>query len=311
MVCKFKYINCRLNVIFYLRMSAHLQLNARNLISKMTGRPVTIDSIRAISGGSINNAFKISFAVGEWFMKTNSASRYPGMFESEAKGLKLLLDSGLKRVPEVIGLDEADGDAFLFMQWLEPAGRKKDYWEEAGSALAKLHKVTQKYYGLDHDNYIGSLPQKNNITENGTEFMINMRYDPLVRMAVDNKLLDAHTIELVNRVYKNLDSIMPDETSALLHGDLWSGNIITGPDGYVWFIDPAVYYGYRETDLAMTKLFGGFDISFYSAYNDEFPLGAGWEQRVDLFQLYPLLVHLVLFGTGYRGEVLSILKKYA
>ena len=129
-------------------------------------------------------------------------------------------------------------------------------------------------------------------------------------MAINAHLMDATHAQKFNNLYKKLEEIIPEEPASLLHGDMWSGNFMTGPDGYVCLMDPAVYYGHRETEIAFSRLFGGFGNDFYHAYNEKWPLSPGFEQRVDIHNLYPLLVHVNLFGTSYLGGIERTLKKY-
>lgn len=136
------------------------------------------------------------------------------------------------------------------------------------------------------------------------------RLQPLVKLAYDSGLLDGQDARRMEILYKKLPEILPVEPPSLIHGDLWSGNYMVGNDGNPCIIDPAVYYGHREMDIAMSKLFGGFSPEFYRAYNEEYPMVKGWEKRVELNQLYPLLVHVNLFGEGYNRQVRQILKDY-
>jgi protein-ribulosamine 3-kinase len=188
--------------------------------------------------------------------------------------------------------------------------KKTNYWKDFAQKLAQLHKNTAPIFGLDHDNYIGSLPQSNRQTQKWTDFFISQRLEPLVTKAVASGLLDSQTAQRFDRLFSKLDQLIPEEKPALLHGDLWSGNVMTDEHGEVCLIDPAVYYGHREVDLAFSTLFGAFHGEFYEAYNEAFPLEKGWKQRIDLFNLYPLLVHLILFGRSYYHQVISTLEKF-
>jgi len=173
-----------------------------------------------------------------------------------------------------------------------------------------MHKNTAGHFGLDRDNYMGSLPQSNKMHERWSDFFIEERLQPMVQMAADNKLLTGNDVTSFERVYKNLEGLFTEEDPSLIHGDLWRGNYLIDQSEKPYLIDPAVSYGHREFDIAMTTLFGGFSDGFYNAYNETFPLAKGWEGRVDLWNLYPLLVHLNLFGSGYLGEVRGCLRRY-
>jgi fructosamine-3-kinase len=264
---------------------------------------------KRLSGGSINDAFKVTCSQGNYFLKINSAGRFPGMFEAEKRGLELLRSTNAVRIPEVIINGHCDDTLYLVLEYMEAAKRKKDYWEQLGTSVANLHRHTSATFGLDHDNYIGSLRQSNKSGATGIEFMITQRFEPLVKMAVHKTHLTKVQTDAFEKLYTRLPEIIPDEPPTLLHGDLWNGNVITGPDGHAWLIDPAVYYGHREMDLAMTKLFGGFDADFYRAYEEAFPLHPGFEDRVEIHNLYPLMVHVNLFGGGYLAQVKAILKR--
>jgi len=171
-------------------------------------------------------------------------------------------------------------------------------------------RLTNTNFGLDYNNYIGSLHQQNNLHPTWVDFFINERLQPQIKLARDNNEIDSTTILKFENLYKKLDEVFPKEKPALLHGDLWSGNFMSDEKGESVIMDPTVYYGHREMDIAMAKLFGGFDAEFYSSYNEHYPLENGWEQRINVCNLYPLMVHVNLFGGGYLGQVKSILSKF-
>lgn len=173
-----------------------------------------------------------------------------------------------------------------------------------------MHKHTNAQFGFTADNYIGYLPQHNNYHNTWASFFVHNRLMPMVQMAFDKRLLTSFDAQLFERLYLNLYNLFDEEPPALLHGDLWSGNYLIGIDGKPYLIDPAVCYGNREFDIAMTTLFGGFTREFYNGYQEVYPLLTGWEHRLALWNLYPLLVHLNLFGGSYLGQVQSSLKKY-
>jgi protein-ribulosamine 3-kinase len=264
----------------------------------------------SVGGGCINSCARIDTDGGIWFVKWNDAAAYPGMLESEAKGLQLLRETGTLRVPEVVGHTLANGHTILLLEWLEPGRRKADFFHSFGIALAQLHRHTSKSFGLAHDNYIGSLPQRNRQHPDWAAFFAEERLEPQLRLAVDAGALGRETIRGFQRLYLRLPDIFPDEPPALLHGDLWSGNYLVGPEGEAAIVDPAVYYGHREMDLAMARLFGGFDSAFYEGYQSEWPTEPGLVQRAEICNLYPLLVHVNLFGGGYAGQVREVLKQF-
>jgi fructosamine-3-kinase len=179
--------------------------------------------------------------------------------------------------------------------------------EKFAEALACLHKTTAKNFGLDHDNYIGSLPQQNNFCSSASEFYITQRLEPQFKMAADN----GFNFKNLEKFFKNISEEISNEAPALVHGDLWNGNYMVSKIGEAVLIDPAVAYAPREMDIAMMKLFGGFSEEIFSNYNAAFPLGEGWKERLPLWQLYYLLVHLNLFGSGYLPQVNSVIKRYS
>lgn len=269
-----------------------------------------IISTQRVGGGCINDAAIITTSRGEFFLKWNRAEAYPGMFEAEANGLNLLRATDTVHVPKPYFTGSAEHWSWIVMQALISGDRKTGFWDALGQSLAALHLQTAAQYGLDHNNYIGSLPQRNDQRRTWTGFFVEMRLEPQLKLAMDTRKLNRSVVASFEALSNELQDIFPDEPPALLHGDLWSGNYLTGPDGEAWLVDPAVYYGHREMDLAMTRLFGGFDEAFYSAYNQAFTLKNGWEERVEICNLYPLLVHVNLFGGGYATTVEAILRRF-
>ncbi|MBR2699769.1 MAG: fructosamine kinase family protein [Clostridia bacterium] len=264
-----------------------------------------------VSGGDINDAFALTLTDGaRVFMKSNRAAS-PAFFQAEAGGLAAIRATGAISVPSVIavGSDAANG-AFLLLQWVDSAPRARDFWEDFGHSLAMMHLApTPARFGWDHDNYIGASPQINARRESWVAFFRDCRLAPQFDRA--KRWFDAGDRGRIDRLLDHLDEhLVEPDRPALLHGDLWSGNFITGSDGRAWLIDPAAYVGHREADLAMTELFGGFHPRFYDAYREARPLQPGYARRRDLYNLYHLLNHLNLFGGGYLGAVRSILKRY-
>jgi len=277
-------------------------------IPGFAGKDISDMKVTPISGGSINNAYIINFRETKFFIKTNHTSVSVEMFKREWQGLDLLRNTNTLSLPSLFGAG-ADGDeAFLVMEWIESGRRSDNFFELFGTELAMLHKNSASAYGLPNDNYIGTLIQSNCKHRSGCDFFIHERLEPMVKLALETGLLTIPEADMFQHLYRIVPDIIPEDPPSLLHGDLWSGNFMTGPDGKAWLIDPAVYYGHREADLAMTRLFGGFSEEFYAAYNNTFPLEYEWESRVHLFNLYPLLVHLNLFGKGYLQPVRNALQ---
>jgi len=268
-----------------------------------------ITGIRSIGGGSINRAYSFKFDHQNYFLKLNSAKKYPRMLELEVKGLSLLAQSNSLVFPKPLLQDTLGDEQFLVMELLERAPEDKDFFFGLGKGLAALHKNSSPQFGLDHSNYIGSLPQDNTLANTWSEFFIVSRIEPLLKKVIDSGDLPGNCMNHFNSLFKKLEAIIPPEKPALLHGDFWSGNKMNTTKGPAVF-DPAVYYGHREADIAMTRLFRGFDRKFYTSYNEAFLLEKGWEGRADIFNLHPLLVHTILFGGGYAADVISIIRKF-
>ncbi|MEL7003171.1 MAG: fructosamine kinase family protein [Bacteroidota bacterium] len=269
-----------------------------------------IKDFTPVSGGCINNGCCLKTHKGPVFVKWNSAKKFPQMFTEEKSGLALLGKADCIRIPKVLSCYEGEQYSCLLLEWIASAPRDKNYWSALGQQLADLHRQTQNYFGLDHDNYIGSLHQYNSQTDKGVDFFIEQRLMPQVRLAQKTGRVDLNDVHKFDILYKELPSLLTNEAASLTHGDLWSGNLMTDDKGMPTLIDPAVSYTHREVDLGYTILFGGFDQEFYQIYNESFPLLSGYRERLEIYNLYPLLVHVNLFGGGYRQQVMSIMNRY-
>ena len=286
----------------------------------------SLEARRSVGGGDINRAYRLTLSdETELFAKANASSLLP-MFEAEAEGLAAMRATGMIGVTEVLGIGlEPDAfvqDAsFLLLAWLEPASKRADFWETFAEELAAMHAADtaflfperggQTTYGFPIDNYIGSTPQINTPKDSWVDFFRECRLRPQVRMAYDAGYLERSAIRQADSIMERLETLLPEpDHPSLLHGDLWGGNYMTGPDGKAWLIDPATYVGHREADLAMTELFGGFAPAFYSAYRSIAHVDAGYGERRDLYNLYHLLNHVNLFGYSYVGSVLHILNRF-
>lgn len=232
------------------------------------------------------------------------------MFEKEAKGLNLLRKTGETKVPGVIGFNEDENYTVLVLEFRKSSGRVSGFWEDFGKSLARMHNHHNKYFGLDHGNYIGNLPQSNEQHDNWIDFFVEERLERQISMALDNNRIDKTTIKRFEALYRHLGDFFPVEKPSLLHGDLWSGNYMVSNEGKACIVDPAVYYGHRLMDLGMSKLFGGFDSEFYEAYRKTHPLESNWHEALDICNLYPLMVHVNLFGGGYLNSVKTILTRF-
>ena len=264
-----------------------------------------------VHGGDINEAYCLITSNGKFFLKVNENSEYPLMFEREAHGLELLRKNCTLIVPGVVKHGSFGDQQYLLLEWLEKGLPQKNMWEKFGEGLALMHQQPQGYFGLDEDNYIGSRRQLNDRHDDWQTFYTECRIMSLVRSLFYSRIYSSSDLKKAESLCSRFGQIFPMESSALLHGDLWAGNYLIHSSGYAAIYDPAVYCGHREMDIGMTKLFGGFDSSFYDSYNKTYPLEKGWEQRLPLTQLYPLLVHAVLFGGHYASTARDIIKRFA
>lgn len=264
-------------------------------------------SCETLPGGSISHVSKVSDGNREAVIKFNTLTAYPGMLEVEAKSLQMLAEHSDFQIPEVLMFGTTAQYQFIVMDYMQPADKHPDYWTQFARRLAGLHREQSERYGLPFNNYIGSLAQDNEPATDWVEFFYSRRLMRQVNLAERSETISPVEADR----FRELEPVLRDELSiespTLIHGDLWSGNVITGSDGHATIIDPAVYYGHREVDIAMAQLFGGFDTRFYDAYQEIFPLVPGWQFRAKLYQLYPLLVHVNLFGRNYMGQIDRIL----
>jgi len=271
---------------------------------------VELLNISSVAGGSINGTYQLTTNRGNFFIKKNQAVRYPELFEKEALGLELLRGAQVIRIPNEFAVGEFQGDSFLILEYIQSSSPQNNFWEQFGAQMAKLHQHTSEQFGLDHNNYIGSLNQQNSQYDEWVNFFIHERLEPQVELAKRNNQIDNLTINQFEKLFERLNEIFPQEKPSLLHGDLWSGNFMVDEKGMPVIMDPAVYFGHREMDIAMTQLFGGFDASFYDSYNAIFPLQKGWKDRIEICNLYPLMVHVNLFGGSYLSQVKQVLMKF-
>jgi fructosamine-3-kinase len=266
---------------------------------------------RPAYGGDINSCYTVITLEGEYFLKLNDVASYPQMFEREAEGLAALSGKSVLTIPVVIATGQLDNYQYLFLNNLEKGIPRDNFWQHFASGLAAIHATSDLNFGWKNDNYIGSLVQQNNQNADWPSFYANQRILPLVKRLFDSGAFDLSIVSESEKLAKKISEIFPPEPPALLHGDLWSGNFMVAANGLAAIYDPAVYYGHREMDMGMTKLFGGFTDEFYRAYNEIFPMEKNWMQRVPLTQLYPLLVHAVLFGGGYIPTCRQIIKTWS
>ena len=262
-----------------------------------------VSRVREIGGGCIAHASEITSDQGRFFLKWGEG-RVAASFEAEAAGLMALnaVNTPLK-IPQVIAqhVGSAGQPGWLLLEWIDTAQPGANFWEDFGRGLAVLHSYTAHQYGFEMDNWIGATPQQNPWTENWVSFFRDARLMPQVALAREQGYWDRSWNTYLDRLIQRLPEWLPLRPPAsLLHGDLWSGNFMITAAGPAAVIDPAVYYGHAETDLAMSRLFGGFDARFYAAYQEAAPLEAGYETRLMLYNLYHILK-----GDGFMMQCIT------
>ena len=280
-------------------------------LEKELGDPVT--SQVAVGGGCISNACRIETETRSYFLKWGQGE-VAETFQAEAAGLEALAaaDSPLK-IPEVVACrsDQEEMPGFLVLEWINSGRKGLKFWESFGEGLAALHEHGAEQYGFERDNFIGRLPQENAWSTSWPKFFRERRLKPQVRMARERDRWQSSWDEPIKALYRRLPDLLPARpTPSVLHGDLWSGNFMVTAVGTAALIDPAVYYGHREADLAMSELFGGFEEAFYQSYRAVSPLESGYAQRRDIYNLYHLINHLNHFGGRYAGSVDSVLQTF-
>jgi len=288
------------------------------LALRRTGDPGPLRHVAEVSGGSISRAFRLVTDQNTYFFKGHGEAP-PGFFAAEARGLKRLGRAAKTvRIPQVFEWDgpEKRGKGWILMEWIESDLRgssSKQAAEKLGRGLAEIHRTTAEAFGLDEDNYIGILPQPNGWYKSWTDFYRERRLLPQIRLAAERGLLPRRRGQLLHRLCNRLERWLdrPDLRPSLLHGDLWNGNVLWGHDGRTWLIDPASYFGHREVDLAMLTLFGLPQLErVLAAYDEAHPLAEGWRERLGLHQVFPLLVHAVLFGHAYGARAAAIAARH-
>jgi protein-ribulosamine 3-kinase len=298
-------------------MTESIRNHLSQLLAETLDLQISSLEFRSIGGGCINETYKVKVNDRiSFFLKVNSVSKFPSLFEKEKHGLDLLERQKTISVPSIVHCGQIEDSQFLLLDWIEGGIKTEGFWKLFGEQLAMLHGQTwvnkdgQKLFGLEQDNYIGSLPQFNTPQQNWIDFFYRQRLLPQIRMAKDQYLIQRTLLLAFEKLGSRLHEIFDPEQSALLHGDLWSGNFMCDQKSEPVLIDPAVYFGHRSMDLAMTTLFGGFDEIFYKSYNYHFKFPQNYLEQWEVCNLYPLLVHLNLFGSGYLSQIENILRKW-
>lgn len=294
-------------------LAQRLHQHIADILSIQLNQPVQDVFVKSIGGGSINQTYQLRLSnQQQFFCKMNKAAAFPQMFLKEKRGLQILNYSGVIQVPNVVAYSVFENQQILMLEWIESGSKDKSFFKLFGQQLAALHHNTHAHFGLDDDNYMGSIPQSNTQHTDWCFFFIQQRLAPLLKKCSDRHLLTSQDASLFEVLYTKLPRIFDGEQKpALLHGDLWSGNYMCNGKGQPVLIDPAVYYGHPAIDLGLTTLFGGFDTSFYESYAYHQPLPNNYQQQWAVCNLYPLLIHLLLFGSGYLNSIRQTLKAYA
>ncbi|MCB0667571.1 MAG: fructosamine kinase family protein [Saprospiraceae bacterium] len=279
----------------------------RSLIEKELGK---INRITPVGGGDISTAYRITTARHDFFVKVNHGSDASGMFEAERAGLELIRNTGAIRTPEVINLDHFEDGAFLILENIQSKSPSGEDLRNFGIQLAHLHQKSFENYGGNAANFIGSLPQPNEWSDDWPDFYMVCRLLPQLNMAAERKFLQRKEIPEKAVILESIRPFLSSPHPSLIHGDLWGGNFLIDTEGDPVLIDPAVYYGHHQVDIAMSKLFGGFGREFYNAYYAEMGCAEISQAETDLYQLYYLLVHLNLFGSSYYFPVKKIMDRY-
>lgn len=290
-------------------IAQEIQVFIEKELSAGLKREVRISRLNAVGGGSINDTYQVVTDLAQsYFLKCNKAAEYPGLFREERRGLEYLQQ--YVRTPQVIAEAVVGNTQLLLLEWISSGARTDGFWKGFGEKLAQLHHQDHPQFGFPSDNYMGALPQANTYTGNWVDFFTHCRLRPQVELAVRSGLMPSRWLPRFENLYQALPSIFAEEKPGLLHGDLWSGNFICNQDSQVVLIDPAVYYGHRSMDLGMTTLFGRFDKGFYEAYHYHFPLPVNYDEQWEIANLYPLLIHLNLFGSSYLESITGSLKRF-
>ena len=266
-----------------------------------------IISINTVSGGDIADSYLLTTDSGYAFLKTHKNF---DLLEAEKIGLQTISSTNTIKTPDVLGFGKLENITFLALEWIDSKSPTSKEFAKLGKQLAELHKYTNKSFGFDSNNSIGSLHQSNTSKDNWNDFYVEERLIPQLELASQNGLLNQSEIPDVDHMKSVCFEYFKNIKPSLLHGDLWSGNYLISLSGEPYLIDPSVYYGHNEIDIAMSKLFGGFGASFYTEYYKTIPKDQFTDNRIELYQLYYLLVHLNLFGRTYYSSVKNILKKY-
>jgi protein-ribulosamine 3-kinase len=268
-------------------------------------------NFQPIGGGSINQAFKINLEKGSYFCKVNSATKFPQLFEKECQGLHQISNQGGVKVPQILHCFEFLEYQVLILEWITTGKRDNDFWERFGKQMAAMHHISNEYFGFRDDNYMGSVTQSNEPSFNWCDFFYKSRLQPMISKCFNANLLTQKHVLHFERLFMKLPQIFSEgQMPALVHGDLWNGNFMCNEDSEPVLIDPAISYAHPSVDLGMSTLFGGFNQRFYESYQYYNPLPLNYKEQWEVSNLYPLLIHLFLFGSSYLHQIEQTLYKY-
>jgi fructosamine-3-kinase len=289
-------------------MKANLQESIFNSLPSHLKNVSEIQSLQKVSGGDINEAFRVETNIGTIFLKVNDVDK-EDFFKKETSGLNHLNENTLFRVPKVLGYGKTDSYSFLALEWIE-RGTENSQEKSFGHLLAKMHHQSSDFFGWAENNYIGLLPQFNNQNRDWIEFFVTKRLEPQFKSGFDARWFDSADAKNLNKLYRELPNIIPVEKPSLIHGDLWSGNYMFDQNGASVIYDPAPSFSHREMDIGMMHLFGGFSDKVFEDYHEEYPLEINWKNRLHIHNLYPILVHVNLFQGGYIQQAKKIIKDF-
>lgn len=282
----------------------------QNALQNVLGQSPQLYSFHSLGGGEYNQKYKLISEQGIFFVKVQDAGKYGKVFDKEIEGIEAIIKTNVFRMVQPVGVTSLDGFEFFVTEFVESAPKDKNFWSIFGSSLAQLHKVSARNFGYNSDNYIGYSPQTNHRLSSWSQFYLKYRLIPHIRTASEKSFLDDNLLKKFEKYCQIAELIFPEESPALLHGNVNAQNILADADGLPISCNPSVYYGHREMDLARTKHIGSLPKEFYEAYHEAYPLQNDWELRLDFYKMYYDLVNLNTNGTPYLPNIVANLNKW-
>ncbi len=280
------------------------------VLEKLLNRTVKVYSLHHLGGGEVNQSYKLVADSGVYYIKTHVFKQFPRYFEKEKSGLLALKNANALDVCHPVGIQELGPNTFLVLDFIQSTAPRKDFYSELGVGLAKQHLLSNRYFGYSEDNYLKQCIQINHRMSNWGEFFIKYRLLNNVKIVADKYNLSIEILRLFDLFFDLVAYAFPQEPPALLHGDFWKEHVTTNAEGLPCLLNPSVYYGHREMDLAMSKLVGSFPPEFYEAYHSVYPLQTDWEIRLDFCKMYYHLVHFNIYGQAYFPSIQNLLNKW-